>query len=161
MKKFKVWINKNSKYIFTLPTLIFIALLVAYPLYYTIRISFFDWGMSAVHDPVFVGIDNYKELFSESRFWDAVVFTLKFTAITLSFETLFGVILGLMLGKIKRGIAVIRTVFLLPIIATPVVVGIVWKLIYDPVMGLANYFHKWAGLPTSPWFPVQKQYLLL
>lgn len=151
-EKMGAWINKNTKYIFTLPTLIFIILLIAYPMYYTLRLSFYDWGMSIKNAPEFIGLDNYKELLIDPRFWSAFGRTIAYTAAAVSLETFFGVIIGLMLGKIKKGVGAIRTIFLMPMVATPVAVGIIWKLIYDPTIGLANNFLKWAGLPTSSWF---------
>jgi len=148
----KAWVNKNTKYIYTLPTILFIILLVAYPIYYTVHLSFFDWGMSAIKAPEFIGLNNYKELLGDSRFWDAFWRTIAYTATAVSIETILGVTIGLMLGKIKRRVNVIRTVFLMPMVATPVVVGIVWKLIYDPTIGIANSFLRLVGLPTNAWF---------
>ncbi|MBC8572758.1 carbohydrate ABC transporter permease [Jingyaoa shaoxingensis] len=145
------WVNKNIKWIFTAPTIIFILLCVTYPILYTLQLSFCEWGMSANIPKKFVGLQNYIEIFSDSRFWDAFWRTINYTLIAVAIETILGVAIALLLGKITRHTGIIRTVFLLPMVATPVAVGMVWKLIYDPTIGLANLILRKVGLPTSAW----------
>ncbi|MCD7737314.1 MAG: sugar ABC transporter permease [Lachnospiraceae bacterium] len=145
------WVDKHAKWIYPLPTVIFILLCVTYPLLYTLDLSFYDWGMSSIKPKEFIGIQNYIEIFSDSRFWDAFWRTIAYTVIAVSIETVFGIAIALLLGKIKRATGLIRTIFLLPMVATPVAVGIVWKLIYEPTIGLANMFLKALGLPASTW----------
>lgn len=145
------WVDKNIKWIFTAPTIIFVLVCVSYPLLYTIRLSVCDWGMSATQAPEFIGLENYIEIFKDSRFWDAFWRTLYFTVIAVGIETILGVSIALLLGKIKRATGVIRTVFLMPMVATPVAVGMVWKLIYDPSIGLANMILRKVGLTPQAW----------
>lgn len=145
------WVDKHIKWIFITPTLIFILLCVTYPILYTVRLSFCDWGMSSTVAPKFIGLQNYIDIFSDSRFWDAFWRTIGYTVIAVGIETILGVAIALLLGKIKRATGVIRTIFLLPMVATPVAVGMVWKLIYDPTIGLANLVLRKVGLPTSAW----------
>lgn len=145
------WVDKHVKWIFTMPTILFVLLCVTYPILYTLQLSFCDWGMSANIPKKFIGIQNYVEIFSDSRFWDAFWRTIAYTVIAVVIETILGVSIALLLGKIKRATGVIRTVFLLPMVATPVAVGIVWKLIYDPTIGLANIILRKVGLAPSAW----------
>lgn len=135
----------------TIPTIAFILICVIYPLFYTFRLSFFDWRMSANVAQEFVGLGNYIELFTDSRFLNAFWRTIWFTFVAVSIETVCGVAFALLLNKIKRGSNVIRTVFLMPMVATPVAVGILWKLIYDPTIGLANNILSTLHLPTGTW----------
>ncbi len=145
------FLNRNAKYVMTLPTIAFILICVIYPIFYTFRLSFFDWKMSAKVAQEFVGLGNYIELFTDSRFLSAFWRTIWFTFIAVTIEMIFGVIFALLLNKIKRGSNVIRTVFLMPMVATPVAVGILWKLIYDPTIGLANTVLSFLHLPTGTW----------
>ena len=143
--------DKSAKYVLTLPTIIFVLVCVTYPMLYTLRLSFCEWKMSANIAPKFVGFDNYVSFFKDSRFWGAFFRTIYFTFISVLIESFLGVTFALLLNKIKRASNVIRTVFLTPMVATPVAVGILWKLIFDPTIGLANQILKFLHLPTSSW----------
>ena len=132
--------DKSAKYVLTLPTIIFVLVCVTYPMLYTLRLSFCEWKMSANIAPKFVGFDNYVSFFKDSRFWGAFFRTIYFTFIAVLIESFLGVTFALLLNKIKRASNVIRTVFLTPMVATPVAVGILWKLIFDPTIGLATRF---------------------
>lgn len=143
--------NKGAKYIFTLPTLIFVVVCVSYPMLYTLDLSFHDWKMSANVAKEFVGLQNYLDFFRDERFWGAFKRTIYFTFVAVTVEGVLGVAFALLLDKIRRGSNVIRTVFLMPMVATPVAVGILWKLIFDPTIGLANQIMRFLGLPVSSW----------
>ena len=145
------FLNRNARFVMTIPTVAFILICVVYPLFYTFRLSFFDWRMSANVAQEFVGLGNYIELFTDSRFLNAFWRTIWFTFVAVTIETVLGVAFALLLNKIKRGSNVIRTVFLMPMVATPVAVGILWKLIYDPTIGLANTILSTLHLPTGTW----------
>lgn len=143
--------DKKAKYILTIPTLIFVVVCVSYPMLYTINLSFYDWKMSANVAKEFVGLQNFIDFFRDSRFWDAFWRTIWFTFVAVCIESVLGVTFALILGKIRKASNVIRTVFLMPMVATPVAVGILWKLIFDPTIGLANQILKFLGLPISTW----------
>ena len=151
MKKVGSFLNKNAKYVLTIPTILFILVCVTYPMFYTLRLAFFDWKMSAKISPEFVGFANFIDFFGDPRFRNALWRTIWYTFVAVSIETALGVTFALMLNKIKRASNVIRTIFLMPMVATPVAVGILWKLIYDPTIGLANNALSFFGLPTSTW----------
>lgn len=143
--------NKGAKYVLTLPTLIFVVVCVSYPMLYTLNLSFYDWKMSAKVAKEFVGVQNFLFFFKDDRFWAAFWRTIYFTFFCVCVESILGVTFALLLEKVKKGSNVIRTVFLMPMVATPVAVGILWKLIFDPTIGLANQILKFVGLPVSSW----------
>ena len=143
--------DKKSKYVLTIPTLVFVVVCVSYPMLYTINLSFYDWKMSANVAKEFIGLQNFMGFFQTSRFWDAFWRTIWFTFAAVCIESMLGVTFALILGKIRKASNVIRTVFLMPMVATPVAVGILWKLIFDPTIGLANQILKFLGLPISTW----------
>lgn len=145
------WIDKNLKYIFTLPTIIFVLLMILFPLIYTFGLSFFEWSMSNNVPMQFVGLDNYKGLFTDDRFLLAVGRTFYFSAIALFFEVVLGIAVALFLNRKLFGQNVVKTAFLLPMVATPVAVGLVWTLIYEPTIGLANVVLKAVGIKPVVW----------
>lgn len=147
----KKWFNKNIQYIFIFPTIVFILVLVTWPILYTIRISLSSWKMGNSEAIDFIGIANYIELFKDERFWDAFGRTISYTFWAVGLETILGVAIALLVGKIKRKTNIVRTIFLLPMVATPVAIGILWKLMYDPTIGILNMILSGLGLPTSSW----------
>lgn len=145
------WIDRHIKWVFTIPTVSIILFLVVFPLAYTFFISFFDWGMSGNAQMKFVGLDNYRYLFASERFWEAVGRTFLFSAVGIGIEGILGVALALYLNREFKGKNMVKTAFLLPMVATPVAVGLVWRLIYEPSIGIANQICMWLGVGRQPW----------
>lgn len=85
------------------------------------------------------------------RFLAAIGRTFLFTAMAVAAETLFGTGLALILHRRFAGKGFLKLVLLLPLVATPVAIGIAWNLFYDPTIGLANYALRLAGLPPIRW----------
>lgn len=145
------WVDKNLKYIFTLPTIIFVLAMIAFPLLYTIRLSFFETSMSKDAPMIWVGLRNYIDLFLDSRFTTAVVRTFIFSGAALFFEVIVGVAIALFLSKNFVGKNAVKTMFLLPMVATPVAIGLVWSLIYEPTIGIANLVIGKFGIAPLVW----------
>jgi multiple sugar transport system permease protein len=135
----------------TLPSVLFVLIMMAFPIVYTFRLSFFDWDMSSASAPQWVGLSNYTTLLHDPRFIDAFWRTLYFTALAIVIETVLGVAIALLLNKDFRGKNLVKTIFLLPMVATPVAMGLVWLLIYEPTMGFANTFLRFLHLPQQLW----------
>ncbi|AJY75084.1 carbohydrate ABC transporter permease [Paenibacillus beijingensis] len=145
------WIDKHLKYIFTVPTIIFVLLMIIYPIGYTLQLSFFEWSMSNTVPKTWVGLSNYIFFFKDERFAAAFRFTVWYTAVAVFIETVLGVAIALLISKINRGATLIKTAFIFPMVATPVAVGMVWKLIYEPTIGVANYLLEKLRIPESLW----------
>ncbi|MGE5576282.1 MAG: carbohydrate ABC transporter permease [Syntrophothermus sp.] len=154
------WVEKHLRYIFTLPAVLFVLVMMVFPIIYTMRLSFTDWSMSAQTPPLWVGIKNYAALLTQDRrFWGAVWRTLYFTILAVSVETVLGVAIALVLNRDFPGKNLVKTIFLLPMVATPVAIGMVWLLIYEPTIGFANYFLRLLHLPPMLWIASPKQAL--
>lgn len=143
------WIDKHLKYIFITPCIVFVLLMIVYPLGYNIMMSLHKWTMSAKAAPLFVGLKNYRELLSLDRFVGSINRTIYFSTFALLFETILGILFALMLNRRFFLKSLTRTIFLLPVVATPVAVGMVWQLIYEPTIGLANVLLRAVGLPAQ------------
>lgn len=151
------WLDRNIKWAFTLPAVLFVLIMMAFPIAYTFRTSFYDWSMSAANPSTWVGLANYKYLLTEHRFWNAVGSTFYFTGLALAMETLLGTAIALVLYKNFRGKNLAKTLFLLPMVATPVAMGLVWLLIYEPSIGGANAFLHLFGIKPVDWLGNAKQ----
>lgn len=145
------WFDRNLKWIYTMPAVIFVLIMMVFPILYTVRISFFEWSMSAITPPKWVGLDNYMTLLNDTRFWGAVRSTMYFTVAALAVEVVLGVAIALLLTRDFRGKNLMKTIFLLPMVSTPVAMGLVWQLIYEPTIGAANMILKAVGLKPQLW----------
>lgn len=151
------WIDRHLKWIYTLPAVLFVLMMMLFPILYTVRISFFEWSMSATTPPKWVGFSNYSALFRDERFWHAVRTTFSFTIAALALEVVLGVAIAVLLSREFRGKNAVKTLFLLPMVATPVAMGLVWMLIYEPTIGVANTLLKSMGFEPLLWLASTKQ----
>ena len=157
----KARLNRNTKWLFTLPTLVFVVICIGYPMAYAFYMSMHSWRMSLVDEPVFVGFANFIAILSEERTLNALGFTFKYFLVASAFEVVLGVTLALMISKISRGKSLIRTGFLFPMVATPIAMGYVWKVFFDSSIGLANAFLRLTGVPTVNWFASSNVFKML
>ena len=154
------WANRQMKWLFILPAVAFVLVMMVFPIIYTVRLSFFNWSMSAVQPPVWVGLENYTELFTaDPRFTDALVRTFAFTIGAVAVEMVLGVLIALLLNKPFRGNNVVKSLILLPMVATPVAMGMAWLLMLEPTIGVINAFLRMLGLAPQPWLASQAQAL--
>lgn len=151
------WFDRNLKWIYILPAVLFVLIMMLFPIIYTVRISFFEWSMSATTPPSWVGLDNYIALMKDGRFWHAVGATFYFTIVALVAEVVLGVAIAVLLARNFRGKNVVKTIFLLPMVATPVAMGLVWMLIYEPTIGVANTMLKSLGFQPLLWLASTSQ----
>lgn len=132
------WLNKHMRGVFVTPTLIFIILMIIVPLVYNFALSFTDWQMSLVKPPQFRGLANYLDVLHDERFLNSVWRTVVFSGIAITLETILGVALAVLINRKFHGRRIVQALMLLPVVATPVAMGMVWQLILEPSIGIAN-----------------------
>ncbi|TFB65471.1 sugar ABC transporter permease [Cryobacterium gelidum] len=136
--------------------MIFVGLLIAVPLGWTLYLSVTDSEGSVRAASNLVGLSNYLEVLTDTeRFWPAVMRTFVFTGGALAIELVLGMCIALLLWRPFRGEKWVRVAILLPLVATPVAVGMMWRLIFDPNIGFANQVLSWIGIPAQPWLSGQ------
>ena len=143
--------ERNLQILFPLPAVVFIGLLMVFPILYTLYLSFTNWNLTSGMEPSFVGLDSYLRVFSEPRFLHAVGRTFTFTLFAVAIEVVLGVAIALILNRAFFGKSLAKLLLLLPLVATPVAVGIVFNLFYDPTIGLLNFALHALGLPQGRW----------
>jgi multiple sugar transport system permease protein len=153
----QTWFDRNIKWIYTMPAVVFVLIMMVFPIVYTLRISFYEWSMSATTPPKWVGLSNYSALLADGRFWHAVGSTFYFTFAALILETVLAIAIALLLYRDFKGKNIVKTLFLLPMVATPVAMGLVWMLIYEPTIGIANTLLKSLGLEPLLWLASPSQ----
>jgi multiple sugar transport system permease protein len=149
------WIDRNIKWVFTMPAVIFVALMMVAPVGYTFWLSFHEWSMSNITPPLWVAFQNYLELFQDELFIKSLKLMFYFTIVAVTAETVLGVGLAILMNQNIVGKGLVKTLFLLPMVATPVAVGLIWVLIYEPNIGIANVFLEKLGLPGQEWLTSQ------
>jgi raffinose/stachyose/melibiose transport system permease protein len=131
--------------LYVLPAALLTAAFLAYPVFETVRLAFYDWNGI---DPsqVYVGWANFSELFNEDPyFWQAVKNTVLWGLVTVPLELILGLSLAIMLDRKIRFRAGFRAIFFLPAVMSPVVIAIAWNTIYSPTSGIANSVSGFLG----------------
>ena len=134
---------------FVVPAAVVVVAVIVFPWAFTLYVSAFDWRLGGGRS--WVGFGNYEKLFADARFGWAVLRTLAYTALAVVLPMLFGLAAALCFHRRfpLRGLA--RTVFILPMMATPVAVALVWTMMFHPQLGVLNWLLAQVGLPPSLW----------
>ncbi|WP_432090377.1 carbohydrate ABC transporter permease [Streptomyces sp. NRRL F-5630] len=142
--------NRRLRWLMLAPALLFVAAMIIFPLLYTLNLSFTD-AFGAVNAPSkHVGGQNFTDALGDTRrFWPAAGRTAVFTIGAVVLETVLGLAVAMLLRKPFRGQRWVRTVLLIPLLTTPVAIGILWLLILDPTNGIANHLLTQVGIPRQ------------
>ena len=134
----KKWFDRHLKGVFVTPSIIFILLMIIVPLAYNFIMSFTDWQMSIVKAPKFVGLSNYIDILHDERFLNSVWRTIVFSGIAIILESALGIALAVLINRKFHGRRLVQALMLLPVVATPVALGMVWNLMLEPSIGIGN-----------------------
>jgi multiple sugar transport system permease protein len=138
--------------LFLLPAVVFLIVTSLYPLLYTLRLSFHDWYMNRPGmEPQWVGLGSYQATIADPVFRTSALNTVLFGVGTVLAELVLGLGLALAVAREGSGMRVIRSILLIPMIMTPVVVGVLWRILFFDD-GLVNYLLQLVGLPRILWF---------
>jgi len=134
------------------PALAVLFFTTIYPLIYAAVLSFRQYNLAKPYIPrIFVGISHYVSLLSSGRFFNSLYVTFKLMALAISVELILGFALALLLTQKLRGMRVIRTLFMIPMMISPVVVGLIWLFFYYPGLGYLNYFLSFLNVGPLRW----------
>jgi len=146
------WFERRAATVLPFPAVATVALMLAFPLIYTLYMSFQDWSLASNASPQFVFLDNYITLFTtDTRFKNSIVVTFYFTALGVTVQTFLGVTLALLFNRQFWGRGILRTLAILPMVATPVAIALIFVMMFHPTLGVLNYFLTVIGLPPWTW----------
>ena len=134
--------------LFIIPTIAFLIIFNVFPLIYSLWTSFTDFRASTSAPSNWVGLANYRDLLSDDFIWRNFTITAKYVLISVTGQVLVGFGLAMLLNRPFPFKGLITTLLLLPMMLSPAVVGLFWKLLYDPNFGIINYF---LGLGKFEW----------
>ncbi|MEM1273732.1 MAG: sugar ABC transporter permease [Pseudomonadota bacterium] len=144
--------NRLTPYLFVAPAALVMILALFYPIGYMLWGSFRDWDPSQnISETEFVGLANYARLLTDAAFHESFWVTLIFAFTVVVAEMIIGVGLALLLDREIRGMSVLRTLFILPMMIAPVVVGLVWRYMFHQTYGTFNRFLEAVGLEGVDW----------
>lgn len=132
-----------------MPAMGFLAVMVGFPLGYTIWLSgqAYRFG-GAAH---WAGMLNYRRLLGDGEFWNGLAITFGLYVLAITAQLLLGIYLALLLDRVRRFRQLLRTLLVSPFVMPPVVVGMMWLVILDPTLGVANWFLAQLGIAPSLW----------
>ena len=145
-------LNRATPYVFMAPAALVMLLALAYPLVQSVWLSFHQWAIGApLSSATFIGLENYRILLTDPNVWASIRVTLVFAFAVVAVEVVLGVALALALDRNLRGMSAFRTIFILPMMVAPIVVGLIWRYLYNEQFGPLNETLKSLGLPSVPW----------
>jgi len=147
VKKEKLYI---WPYLLIAPALFIVAAVVFVPVANAILMSFQSYDLRRPREIVFIGLANYIEVFHDSIFWGSLLRTALWVIFGVGFQFLFGFILANFLNKSFKGRGIIRSVSLIPWVTPGVLIGLMWRWIYDGSYGVLNDLLKKVGLIDMP-----------
>ena len=138
-----------TAYLMNAPGLILFLTFTLYAIVVSLWISFHDWDLIEPVRP-FVGLDNYREVWSDGAFWAAIWHTVYFTVGSVLPAMAIGLELALLLNTQMRALGLFRAMYYLPAITPLVIAAIIWKWVYNADYGLANYYLLRLGVIDDP-----------
>lgn len=134
-----------------LPSLVALILVLAVPLVYSLITSFFDTNLKYSGLGEFLGLQNYVEILQDTYFIESVVTTAKFTVFVVVIEFLVGLAIALLLNNIQKGRNFFFTIIIVPMMITPIAVGLIWRLLLHSDLGIVNYLLSQIGISGRAW----------
>jgi multiple sugar transport system permease protein len=142
----KQWL---TAYGFIAPSFLGVLAFLLLPVVAVFVLSLFRWNL--LGSPSFVGLDNFSRLARDGQVRHSLVITFEYVLLNIPLQTVLALLLALLLNRKLRGIKVFRMLYVLPWMATPIAMAIVWQWIFDPARGALNEFLGLFGIPGQPW----------
>ncbi|HXF63238.1 MAG TPA: sugar ABC transporter permease [Caldilineaceae bacterium] len=144
-----VFIENLWFYLFISPWIIGFLVFTAGPMVASIAISFMRWEL--ISPPEFVGLSNWKAMFSDDLFWQSLKVTSIYTLLNVPTALTFAFLLALLMNVRVPGIAFFRTLYYLPSLVSGVAVAMLWMWILNPKFGLINWLLSFVGIQGPEW----------
>jgi len=140
--------NKNSTgYYFLFPSVIVLGFTSVYPAVYSFILSFYNWNWGTQQD--FVGLNNYLFLLADREFWIVIKNTFLFAFFACSIEVTLGILLAIYIDRISFGAGIIRSILLIPLMISGIVVSLMSKMMLNKLFGVIPYLMKQIGFSSG------------
>ncbi len=146
------FLHRHARFVFPTPAVVMVGLIIVYPVLYTGWMSLHEWYASSLAPPKFIALRNYWQVVTaDPRFRDAFFRTFYFAALVVSAETVLGVAMALVFNREFWGRGLIRTLSILPMVATPTAIALIFVMMYHPTLGVMNYLVSLIGVGPLKW----------
>ena len=134
---------------FIVPALVVVLAVIVFPWVFTIWMSLNEWKVGS--PTTFVGLANYFRMPNDPRFLEAVVHTIYYTALSVLLPVVLGTLSAVVFHQKFVGRGFLRGIFIMPMMATPVAIALVWTMMFHPQLGVLNYMLSLVGIPPQLW----------
>jgi len=142
-------LRPRSYWPFVLPALIVVLAVIVFPWVFTIWMSLNEWKVGS--PTTFVGLANYLRLPTDERFIEAIGHTLIYTVLSVLLPLIFGTLAAVIFHARFPFRGFLRAGFIMPMMATPVAVALIWTMMFHPQLGVLNYLLSLIGIPPQLW----------
>lgn len=136
--------------LFIWPTLALLIAVNVFPLFYSLYLSFTDYSAIANQQPVWIAFENFSRILNDEQMWGIFATTGQYVLFSVGMQLILGFGLALLIREKFFGSGVITTLILVPLMLAPVVVGLFWKLMYNPTFGYFNYLLGFSNPSLAP-----------
>ena len=145
--------KERNKFIILMlmPATILLVGLTLFPFIVSLILSFTDYSLLRPGQTKFIFLDNYIELMKTDEFWIALRVTVVFTVLAVFIQVVLGVVFATLLHNENTNVSLLRTLYLLPLAITPIAATFTFRLMFNPSLGVLNYFMKLLGLEPQAW----------
>lgn len=141
---------RRTLFLFLGPCVAYLLIFAIYPLFHSLRLSFTDLT-AAAGTGRFVGFENYAFLLTDPQFWNAALNSAIMVSLGVTIQVVVGVALAMFFNLHLRGAWIVRGILLLPMLMTPIVVGVMWRALLNPDWGLVDWSIRSIGLIPPDW----------
>lgn len=147
-----VFADAMSRWAFMGPAAVILGAMLAYPIFYTLEISFSRFDLMTFSAVEWIGFENYAHVIGDYRFWSSMKVTFIYLVFALPLQIVLGFGIAFLINAEWRGRSIVRALFIIPMVVAPVVAGGLWRMILDPLWGILNWFIGLFGFPPLNWF---------
>ncbi len=143
--------DKVEQFLLMAPSFFLLFLLTVVPLLFSVGISLFEYSLLSADTATFVGFDNFVRAFTDNDFWHSVWITIVQVTTTVVGQMVCGMGIALLLSREFLGVKIVRGLYIIPMMITPVVSGIMWRMLFNTDLGMINYFLSLVGIDKVNW----------
>ncbi|MAC77424.1 MAG: ABC transporter permease [Rhodobacteraceae bacterium] len=143
--------ERQSTALLLTPALLFLGLMSVWPFAYLLYASFTSYQLAVPIPIEWVGLGNFIKLMQTARFWSSLSITLVFALISVPLQLGLGLALAVLINGASRGREIYASLFLIPMMLAPVVVGFSWNLFLNPIYGPLNSALRGMGFQPPAW----------
>jgi multiple sugar transport system permease protein len=140
--------EERAAYLFLLPWLLGLLLLLGIPVLASVVLSLTEWNL--MNPPIWVGLQNYQTMFADKDFYHSLAVTLKYLVLSVPIYLVSALALALLLNQKIKGMYFFRTVMFMPSVIAGTAVAVMWSMLLNPELGVVNQVLRSIGIANPP-----------